>query len=227
MQLSKLDDSMVLFLAALPEEEYSLLLKIFELFEECRIKDQKLSRAKRVQVSKLDCVGSNFKCLRGVDAGPRMELLKQMAEEKLSFPELGVSCRYAKKMRNVQKAFLKYNQLSSWEEATEKYPLYTKVEKLEPFMNLAFKADAIPPSFIAYCQHAKRLAEIHPSTESANFIPVGNVHSVLLRRDVLSLCTEDLLFELGNIGFPGFHLSIIDPPKVCDMSHVPKYIVVG
>ena len=32
-----------------------------------------------------------------------------------------------------------------------KYPLYTTVEKLNPFKNLAFKADVIPPSFIAYC----------------------------------------------------------------------------
>ena len=43
-QVSHLDDTMVLFLASLPQNEYEIGVKIFQKFEICDIKDQGFSR---------------------------------------------------------------------------------------------------------------------------------------------------------------------------------------
>ena len=60
--MSHLDDTMALFLASLPQDEYDLVLQIFEKFELCEVKDQSLSCAQRAatRVSKLDCKGGYF-----------------------------------------------------------------------------------------------------------------------------------------------------------------------
>ena len=74
---------MVLFLASLPDEEYKILLEIFNKFEACDLKDQKLSRS-RMGRSRVDCKGSNFRCLRGVDEETRKMLLLQVRDGELS-----------------------------------------------------------------------------------------------------------------------------------------------
>lgn len=64
-----MDDCMVYVLASLPEDEYQIVLEIFKKYGAFDVKDQKLSRNKRVQtrISKIDCKGSYFKPIRGLD----------------------------------------------------------------------------------------------------------------------------------------------------------------
>ena len=75
-QVNQLDDSMVFFLASLPQEEYACVhvLDIFSLFEECKLKDQTFTRQQRsLKLSKVDCKGVNFKPLRGMKDSCREE----------------------------------------------------------------------------------------------------------------------------------------------------------
>ena len=168
-QLSHLDDSMVLFLAALPEDEYQLLLAIFEKYESFKIKDQSLSRAQRgkSRPAKLDCKGGYFKPLRGIDEDARRDLLSRLLEEEISFLELASSCKYAKKMRIVQSSFMRYLDIPSWEVAVKKFPEHTTNVRLEPFLELPFKSDNMPPSFVSFCRHAKQTVESSASTSEA------------------------------------------------------------
>ena len=101
---------MVFTLASLTEENYQLVLEIFKKFEEFSIKDQKLSRNKRMQsrISKLDCKGSYFKPLRGLDSEIRKELLAKVRNEEMSFQELANASKYAKKMRDIKESFIRY-----------------------------------------------------------------------------------------------------------------------
>lgn len=119
---------MIFFLASLPEDEYCIVKEIFDRYESCEIKDQKLSRSQRGSLinSKLDCKGVNFKPLRGLAVKTRKELLVKVNDGELSFPELSASCKYIKKMADVKTQFMRYLNLSSWELAEEKYPEHTK-----------------------------------------------------------------------------------------------------
>ena len=89
---------MILFLASLPQDEYEILLEIFKKFEECDLKDQTLTRTQRTKMSKLDCKGTYFKPLRGVEQMTRRALLKKVRDGDMSFGELAKSCEYAKNM---------------------------------------------------------------------------------------------------------------------------------
>ena len=215
-KLPRLDDSMVLLLAALPQVEHDLLERIFELFENCDIKDQTVSRSKRGQISKLDCKGSYFKPLRAIEPEARKQLLQQVADGELSFSELAASCKYAKKMSAIQRAFMSLTQTSTWEEAAEKFPAQTRQKQLEAFLDLDFSKKAtIPSAFVAYCQHAKRmLIAKELSDETSDIIKAKGVTAILLRGDVLTLETEKIVETLTPHGFSGFNLTLLDPPEV-------------
>lgn len=214
---------MVLFLASLPEDEYKLLLEIFEKYESFKIKDQSLSGPKRgkCRQAKLDCKGSYFKPLRGLDEDARRDLLSQLFGEEISFQELAASCKYAKQMRNVQSSFMKYLDIPSWEIAVQKYPEHTTSERLEPFLDLSFKADSMPPSFVSFCRHAKQTVESSvagtsslESRDSQKTVHVGNVLASILKKDVLTVGTQDLLSSVTYPNFCGLNLTILDPPMV-------------
>ena len=220
---------MIFFLAALPDEEYAIIKEIFDLYEKCEIKDQKLSRTQRASLihSKLDCKGVNFKPLRGLLAKTRKELLEKIRDTQLSFTELCVSCKYMKKMATVKTQFMRYLNISSWEMAEEIYPHHTKKEKLEPFLDMSFKDNNMPPLFQAFCRQAKcstisptrtqdsSPAELDSNSSGNSALRAGNSSAVFLRCDVLQLEDKALISSTSPRSCNGFSLTIVDPPKVC------------
>lgn len=217
---------MIFFLASLPEEEYDIVKEIFGLFESCEIKDQKLSRSQRGSLinSKLDCKGVNFKPCRGLGSKMRKELLEKIRDGELSFFELNASCKYIKKMTNVKTNFMRYMNISSWELAKETYPDHTTKEKLEPFMEMSFKDNNMPPLFQAFCKQAKcstispmqeaSSAPDHHSPQNSALLKAGNTVALVLRHDVLQLEDKVLLSSASLHSCNGFSLTIVDPPKV-------------
>lgn len=214
---------MIFFLASLPEEEHTIIKEIFDLFESCEIKDQKLSRSQRRQIvnSKLDCKGVNFKPLRGVVPSTRKELLTKVRNGELSFSELNQSCKYVKKMADVQTQFMRYLNVSTWEQAEEMCPEYTKKEKLQPFLDMNFKDDSIPPVFLAFCKQAKcsTLSSVEDTSgddpsEGNLFLQAGKSAAIILKYDVLQLGDKDLLSSTSIHSCTGFSLTIVDPPSV-------------
>ena len=129
IQVTCLDDSMVLFLALLPEEEYKRVLEIFQMYEDCEIEGQKISWANRKKScrAKIDCKGSHFKPVRGLDYTSRRELLNKVLEKRYPSNVAEMS-RYAKKIREVKAAFMSYHQLPTWDKAVEEFPDHTKKE---------------------------------------------------------------------------------------------------
>ena len=224
-QVTSLDDSMIFFLASLPEEEYQCLLETFAAYESCELKDQTLSRAQRgvSKFAKIDCKGVNFKPLRGVSCEERKELLMKVRDGELSFSEMGETCRYTKKMNVVRNNFISYLNLDSWEEAMEKFPNFTSKERLEPFFDLQFKQGKMPPSFVSFCQQAKRSSvneEAGTATSALKprddclMVSVDKNFGVLLQKNVLTINTKEILDTFGDVGCTGLHLTILDPPEV-------------
>lgn len=233
LQINALDDSMIFFLASLPEDEYSILLNIFEKYENCDMKDQKLSRASRKNISfcKLDLKGVNFKPLRGLELEERKALLMQLESKEISFVELATICRNKKRLKEVQQQFMMYLNLKSWQEAKIEYPEHSKDELLKPFMGLSFKKGNLPPCFTAFCQQAKQLNLATSSSgtstlDSATNLETSNgLHQISIMKDkkalvmkanVLQLDTKEFLSSIrrATLQFTGMTLTIIDPPEV-------------
>ena len=203
---------MILFLASLPQDEYEILQEIFKKFEECDLKDQTLTRTQRTKMSKLDCKGTYFKPLRGVEQATRKNLLKKVRDGDMSFGELAKACEYAKNMKKVQAGFMNLLNIDNWDEATKLYPEYTTEESLEPFLKLSFKPSP-PATFIALCQQAKQSSLAPTATESSNCIHVKDAIASVVKFDVLHDETRSVLAATPS-HFTGVHVTIVDPPKV-------------
>ena len=207
---------MILYLASLPDDEYQLLLHIFEMYEDFDIKDQTLSRNQRAKFrkAKIDCKGSYFKPLRGLDKINRKKLLEQLINKEISFQELAASSKYAKKMRDVKQAFMKCLNIPTWEKVIEDYPEHSKDERLEPFLDLNFKKDDFPSTFVSFCRHAQTFKQSDKVGDySGETIQFDDAIALLTSLDILEANTQEMLASVGS-SFSGFNLTIIDPPEV-------------
>lgn len=224
MQTSSLDDSMIYCLSSLPEEEYKTVLMIFKKFEACELKDQKLSKTmrKRFNTSTLDCKGVNFKPIRGIDISSRKGFLSKVANQEISFSELSVLCREHKRIQEVKQNFMKYHNLSSWDAAQEKYPVFTRPERLKPFVGMQFK-QGFPPSFVTYCQQAKRSLPVK-GADSLQQPPAAGILQVSVKDNAAHIFSIDAIDVDSNTflstiiqnttPFTGISLSIVTRDKV-------------
>ena len=83
------------------------------MYEDCEIEGQKISQTKRRKSrrAKIDCKGSYFKPLRGLEETTRRELFHKVIGKEISFKEVAKISQYAKEMREVKTAFMSYHQL--------------------------------------------------------------------------------------------------------------------
>ena len=129
-----LDDACIFFLAALPKETFSALEKAFDMYSKGEVKGQVAKRGSLGK--KLDLKGSNFK-LRGLDMEVVTELLTEVAKDKISITEMGAECLKIKRLRDIQRAFVKETGVKSWEEAESKFPEFTTAEAFDEFLHPA------------------------------------------------------------------------------------------
>ena len=194
------------------------MLEIFQKFEDCDLKDQTLSRTQRIKTSKLDCKGTYFKPLRGVEERTCKVFLEKLRDGDMSFAELIKASEHAKNTKKVQASFMKLLNIDSWEEARQIYPQHTTEENLAPFLPMTFKP-SVPASFVAFCQQAKQASLIQQaptaseSTEGNHCIQVKDSVASVLKFDVLAVETSAIIAAIPT-QFTGVHLTIVDPPKV-------------
>ena len=120
------------------------------------LKGQKKARAKKGQVKVPELKGSNFKCLRGIDASIAESLLAEVSEGELALHELNSQCLSIKQLSKVQAAFTRGTNSDSWENACSKFPRFTSAEQLEPFKKLNFNSPKIPTEFMPTSSGATR-----------------------------------------------------------------------
>lgn len=226
IQAKQLNDGMVFCLALLSDDEYEYLLSIFEYHENCELKDQVLSRTQRLTArnSKIDCKGSNFKGLRGLTKCERMPLMEKVSKKEYSFAEMAEQCRYIKRMNAIKTNLIKYLDLDNWNEAEEEYPSFAIKERLEPFLGLTFKPGKLPPSFVEFCQLAKRSSLTEASNDATQMtfkdncsvLATGKIIGISINDNVLNISTKDLLDTIHGtgVGCTGLHLTVINPPEV-------------
>ena len=111
-------------------------------------------------------------------------------------------------MKSIKKAFRSVTNVSSWDEAVQRFPSHTSASVLESFCHLSFQK-LIPQSFISFCQSALQ-ESITDSDENDHL-----VHNGVLAFFVKVSFKEATLSKIrsGN-KFMGAHLSFVRLTKV-------------
>jgi len=113
--VEQLDDAMVFYFASLPSATYKLAEQIFCKFRDAELKGQKVPRSKKgVHSTPPDLKGSAMKCLRGIEVTMVNDLLQGVASGSTSLHELAFQCASIKQLTNIQSAFMKGTNCSSW-----------------------------------------------------------------------------------------------------------------
>ena len=220
---------MVFFLSSLKRDSFKLLDGIYAAFAEGKLKGQSVSRSNKGINSFPDLKGSTFKPFRGLDVTTIHLILLQIFNKECSLKEAASQCNDIKSLQRIQSAFMKLTNVETWEDAVEKYPTFTTVQKLEPFKTLNFtNPKVIPPQFFKFCQHAMASPN-NAETENGDelfHIENNDVQGTIWKCNALSINPEN--FKATSItSCHGFGLAIFDlangqPPslKGCDLTKV-------
>jgi hypothetical protein len=88
---------------------------------------------------------------------------------------------------------------------------------------------------VLFCQQAKQASlntdsatssSTHISTRDSEVISIDNHFGILVKKNVLSVTTNDIIGSLGDIGRAGLHLAILDLPEVCTLALYTVYAMV-
>ena len=100
--------------------------------------------------------------MRGLDAEVAHGLLKDVADKEMSMQEMMAECRDVKVLKEIQTKFIRETGVSSWEEATEKFPEFVTADALDEFRGCNFKSGSTPARFaeiiilhIYYCSYTQ------------------------------------------------------------------------
>ena len=225
--MEQLDDSMIFYLAALPDESFDALKDIFLLYSKGKLKDQNVSHSKKGTASKPpDLKASNFKCLRGIEPSVVNRLLTELKDKQISLREMSSECGSIKQLHKVQKAFVKGTNSSSWEDAMQKWPNYCTASQLEPFKKLNFSGSVLPEPFLHFCQRVVSSNSVrdneheHDCSEGLDaddsfVITSKGCKGIFWKHDIKAVNSDKLSALLHNFGvtnFSGFSLAVFDIP---------------
>ena len=85
--------------------------------------------------------------MRGLDAEVAHGLLKDVADKEISMQEMMAECRGVKVLKEIQTKYIRETGVSSWEEATEKFPEFVTADSLDEFGGCNFKSGSTPARF--------------------------------------------------------------------------------
>ena len=180
-------------------------MQVMDGFEDGRLKDQKLSR--KQNISKPEFRQPYIQPIQCLPADFQLEKL-QLVDKKIPLSQLKEEASKYRSMKSIKKAFRSVTNVSSWDEAVQRFPSHTSASVLESFCHLSFQK-LIPQSFISFCQSALQ-ESITDSDENDHL-----VHNDVLAFFVKVSFKEATLSKIrsGN-KFMGAHLSFVRLTKV-------------
>ena len=129
-KISKMET--VLFLSALPNDLYEMVLAVMEKYGRMEIKGQKATKRnlKAGLKTTVDCPSYNFKCLRGdLSKEEISDLLNSLLEGKMTFSDLKQEASRIKEIKEVQRLFIVHTGSKNWEEVAKRLVDYRLIEE--------------------------------------------------------------------------------------------------
>ena len=138
--------------AAFSPPVWEQALKIIDLFEDGKLKNQKLN--KKSLVSKPEFKQHHFQCLHNLNPSFQQDILEEVVNCNITLEDMKREAIEYRALENIRKAFTKCTN-STWDEAIERYPRHTNDNRLRQFLGLNY-INNMPDSFRSYCQSAIR-----------------------------------------------------------------------
>ena len=197
--------------AAFAPSVWDLAWKVIEMYENGKLKNQKLS--KKCMIEMPEFKQHNFQCLHNLPPVFQQEVLQEVIDGTSSLDEMKKKANKFRSFECIKKAFTKYTN-STWDEAVERFPWHTDEERLATFLGLDF-VKKVPESFKAYCQAAMQ-DERQQVDMLSHDGAVGSVHTL----NVMELSINAFIESCPT--YTGAHLILTSVPKVA--MHYYKYI---
>ena len=190
--------------AALWPPVWEQALKVIELFEDGKLKNQKLN--KKSLVSKPEFKQQHFQCIHNLNPSFQQKILEQAMNREITLDEMKKKASEYRALENIRKAFTKCTN-STWDEAKERYPWHTTDDHLRKFLGLNFVKN-VPDSFRGYCTSAIR-GERHQTND--NFSYEGSVAiTVVLQMNEVAVAA----IQSAHPSYSGANLILACIPKV-------------
>ena len=180
------------------------------MYEDGALKDQKLNKKHLTSIPEFK--QHLLQPLHNLNPEYQAVLLQKVIDEDISLKELKDEASHFRALEAVKRAFIRCTNCRSWEDAKEKFPIYTKEDRITQFMRLDFRHN-IPDVFQTFCQSA--LCSSNPTGGSVHTV---NSVRVALVNGTLSTTSAQEIKEVDP-AFTGAQLILASVPKVRAHNH--------
>ena len=142
----------IFYQASLPKSVWDLAINAMDLFENAKLKGQKLNLSKLL--AKPEFKQQYLAPIRWLEECDQISLLRKVISRELSLAEMKTAAVEVKQLAAIKMAFLRLTNTETWEQAEERYPLFTSEVQLHRFIHVDLNK-LIPQSFTDFCKRAK------------------------------------------------------------------------
>ena len=134
--------------ASLPKWVWDLAIDVIDLFESTKLKGQKLNLSNIL--AKPEFKQQYLAPIRGLDECDQISLLRKVISKEFSLAEMKTAAVELKQLATIKMAFVRLTNTETWEQAEERYPLFTSEVQLCRFIHVDLNT-MIPQSFNDFC----------------------------------------------------------------------------
>ena len=162
--------------AALSKPVWDLSVEVMDLYEQAKLKGQKLRLA--TLLHKPEFKQNYLTPIRSLPVSDQCSLLQRVVDMEFSLNDMQREATKLKQQLALKLAFVKLTNVQSWEEAQEEFPHFATEEQLSRFMQVDVKKN-IPKSFTDFCHRARNSTEQNCPSGSS-FAVEGSVANVVV-----------------------------------------------
>lgn len=186
-------------------------MKVIDLYEEAKLKDQKLNLSSLL--SKPEFKQQYLAPIRALEENDQCLLLQKVINKEISLAQLKTESSNIKQLHALRIGFTRLTNASSWDDAKKNYPEFATDKQMLKFIHLDLKK-AIPKSFSDFCLRAKNSADAPAQLQSCTFSTSFKAVSAHILQDKFTEVSGTKIKSQVN-SFTGANLAIASFEEVC------------
>ncbi len=187
--------------ASLRKQVWDLVVQVMDLFEQSKLKAQKLRMSTLLQ--KPEFKQNYLAPIRTLPISDQCLLLQKVIAGETSLTELQTAATQLKQKAALKTAFAKLTNVESWDQAVDKFPAFATDDQLNQFLGIDIRK-TIPKAFVSFCQRAKSYSADDASPASSIVVNCASVNVLVTEISVIS----GKMIRKANPSFEGAHLVI-------------------